>query len=142
MSQSFRNHIRFFPPFHFFVMPVLLVYFIYTIRVANDVRSWPTVLASVVALALIMLAFSARLMALSVQNRVIRLEERLRLQRLLPADLQGQIGELSMGQLVALRFASDAELPELTRTVLTQGIRDRKTIKGMVKEWRPDHLRA
>ncbi|MBK7596534.1 MAG: hypothetical protein IPJ11_15160 [Gemmatimonadetes bacterium] len=105
-------------------------------------RTWPTVLAAVVAFALIVLAVSARTMALTVQNRVIRLEEHLRMQRLLPADLQARIGELSVGQLVALRFASDAELPELTRTVLTQGITDKKAIKRMITTWRPDHLRA
>lgn len=142
MSQSFDNHARYFPPFHFFVSPVLLVYFVYTVWVANQVRSWPAVLAAIVALALIVLALAARTMALTVQNRVIRLEEQLRLQRLLPADLQGRIAELTVGQLVALRFASDAELPELTRTVLTQGITDKKTIKRMITGWRPDHLRA
>ncbi|MBP6444295.1 MAG: hypothetical protein KA267_09765 [Gemmatimonadales bacterium] len=142
MSQSFSNHARYFPPFHFFATPVLMVYFVYTIRVASEVRTWPTVLAAVVAFALIVLAVSARTMALTVQNRVIRLEEQLRMQRLLPADLQARIGELSVGQLVALRFASDAELPELTRTVLTQGITDKKAIKRMITTWRPDHLRA
>ena len=105
-------------------------------------RSWPAVLAAVVALALMVLAVAARTMALTVQNRVIRLEERLRLQRLLPADLQGRIEELTVPQLVALRFASDAELAELTRTVLTQGITDKKAIKGMITSWRPDELRA
>jgi hypothetical protein len=142
MPQSAASHTRFFPPFHFVAVPVLLVYFIYTIRVANEVRSWQTTLAAVVAFALIVLAVSARTMALSVQNRVIRLEEQLRLQRLLPADLQARIGELTVAQLVALRFASDAELPELTRTVLTQGITDKKAIKRMITTWRPDHLRA
>jgi hypothetical protein len=81
-------------------------------------------------------------MVLTVQNRVIRLEERLRLARLLPADLQGRIEELTVGQLVALRFASDGELVELTRKVLTEGITDKKAIKSMVTTWRPDHLRA
>lgn len=142
MPQSAANHTRFFPPFHFFAVPVLMVYFVYTIRVASEVRSWPAVLAAVVAFALIVLAVSARTMALSVQNRVIRLEEQLRLQRLLPADLQGRIGELTVAQLVALRFASDTELPELTRSVLTQGITDKKAIKRMITTWRPDHLRA
>jgi hypothetical protein len=142
MSQSFAKHARYFPAFHFFVTPVLLIYFIYAVRVALPVRAWPATLAAVVALALLVLAFASRMMALTVQNRVIRLEERLRLARLLPADLQGRIEELSVRQLVALRFASDGEVAELTRKVLTEGITDQKAIKSMVKEWRPDHLRA
>ncbi len=141
-SQSFAKHARFLPPYHFFVGPVLLIYFIYTVRVALEVRAWPAALASVVAFALIVLFFMARVMVLTVQDRVIRLEERLRLARLLPADLQSRIDELTRGQLVALRFASDGEVAELTRKVLTEGITDKKTIKSLVKEWRPDHLRA
>jgi len=141
-SQSFAKHARYLPPYHFFVFPVLLVYFIYTVRVAIEVQAWQAILASVVAFALIVFAFMARVMVLTVQNRVVRLEERLRLARLLPADLQGRIEELSVGQLVALRFASDGEVAELTRKVLTEGITDKKTIKSMVTTWRPDHLRA
>lgn len=141
-SQSFAKHARYFPAFHFFVFPVLLVYLVYAVRVALQVRAWPATLAAVVALALLVFSFAARMMVLTVQNRVIRLEERLRLARLLPADLQGRIEELTVGQLVALRFASDGELAELTRKVLTEGITDKKTIKSMVTTWRPDHLRA
>lgn len=141
-TQSFAKHARYLPPYHFFVGPVLLVYFIYTVRVALEVRAWQAVLASGVAFALIGLFFMARGMVLTVQDRVIRLEERLRLARLLPADLQGRIDELTLGQLVALRFASDGEVAELTRKVLTEGITDKKTIKSMVTSWRPDHLRA
>jgi hypothetical protein len=141
-SQSFAKHARYLPPYHFFVGPVLLVYFIYTVRVALEVRAWPATLAAVVAFALIVFFFMARVMVLTVQDRVVRLEERLRLARLLPADLQGRIDELTRGQLVALRFASDGEVAELTRKVLTEGITDKKVIKSLVKEWRPDHLRA
>lgn len=141
-TQSFAKHARYLPPYHFFVFPVLLVYFIYTVRVAIEVQAWQAILASVVAFALIVFFFMARVMVLTVQNRVVRLEERLRLARLLPADLQGRIDELTLGQLVALRFASDGEVAELTRKVLTEGITDKKTIKSMVTSWRPDHLRA
>jgi hypothetical protein len=81
-------------------------------------------------------------MALKVQDRVIRLEERLRYQRLLPADLQPRIDDFTVNQLVSLRFASDAELPALARKVLDDKIDDRKTIKQMIKVWRPDYLRA
>jgi hypothetical protein len=84
----------------------------------------------------------SRLMALKVQDRVIRLEEHLRYERLLPADLKPRIGEFSVAQVVSLRFASDAELPALARKVLDEKMNERKAIKRMVKTWRPDYLRA
>jgi len=85
---------------------------------------------------------TARLMALRVQDRVIRLEERLRYERVLPADLKARIGEFTVSQLVSLRFASDAELPALACKVLDDKINERKAIKQMVKTWKPDYLRA
>ena len=81
-------------------------------------------------------------MALTVQDRLIRLEERLRYERVLPADLKARIGEFTVTQLIALRFASDAELPALARKVLDDKISERKAIKQMVKTWKPDYLRA
>ncbi len=140
--QSYQNHPRFLPPFHFFVIPVLLL------NVVNAVRHvwlWPSLsmaFALVVAAALLMLGLLARVMALSVQDRVIRLEMRLRLRELLPADLHGRINELTPKQLVALRFAGDAELPELVRTVLSGGLATQKAIKQHVKDWQADYLRA
>ncbi|GAC1702590.1 MAG: hypothetical protein NVS9B4_08300 [Candidatus Acidiferrum sp.] len=77
-----------------------------------------------------------------MQDRVIRLEERLRCQRLLPPGLQPRIGELTEGQLVALRFASDEELPGLTQRVMDEKIVGRAAIKKLVKNWKADHLRA
>lgn len=99
-------------------------------------------LAILTSIALIILAWYTRLFALTVQDRVIRLEMRLRLKELLPAALQPRIRELTRGQLVALRFASDAELPELTEKVLRDQIHDRAAIKQMIREWEADHLRA
>jgi hypothetical protein len=96
----------------------------------------------VVALALAVGFLCARRMALSVQDRVIRLEERLRCERLLPADLKPRIGEFTVSQFVSLRFASDAELPGLARKVLEEKLNDRKSIKQLVKSWKPDYLRA
>jgi hypothetical protein len=84
----------------------------------------------------------ARAMAMKVQDRVIRIEERIRFERLLPADMHARIGEFTMDQLVALRFASNAELPELARKVLQEQVKDRKAIKQMIKTWRPDPARA
>ena len=100
------------------------------------------VVGLLMALALVGLLFYARVFALRVQDRVIRLEMRLRLERLLPADLRPRIGELTHHQLVALRFASDAELPELTGAVLSEKITSRRAIKRRIRGWQADHLRA
>ena len=84
----------------------------------------------------------ARRFATGVQDRVIRLEERLRLERILPDELKGEIGQLTTDQLIALRFASDAELPGLVRRVLAGELADRTSIKQAVEDWRPDHQRV
>ena len=94
------------------------------------------------AFALLLGFLSARIFVLTVQDRLIRLEERLRLQSLLPSDLQPRIGELNVGQLVSLRFAGDDEVAGLTRKVLDEKIKDRKSIKQLVKHWKADYLRA
>ena len=142
-AQNLANHTKFFPLFHFFVLPVLLVNLgvqIYWLK-----EFWNTfrgIFNVLLALTLIAGFLSARRFALSVQDRVIRLEERLRYQRLLPADLQLRIEEFTVAQLVSLRFASDAELPALARKVLDEKMQERKAIKQLVKNWKPDYLRA
>jgi uncharacterized protein DUF6526 len=142
-EQNFANHVRFFPPFHFFVMPVLLVNFGWSIyRLKSAGFSADGIISIVVALALLLGFLTVRLMALTVQDRVIRLEERLRCERVLPADLKPRVGELTVNQFVSLRFASDAELPALARKVLDEKLDNRKTIKQLVRNWKPDYLRA
>lgn len=84
----------------------------------------------------------ARRFALGVQDRVIRLEERLRMERLLPGDLKSRIEDLTTDQLIGLRFASDAELSGLVRRVLDGELTDRKAIKQAVEDWRADHQRV
>ena len=101
-----------------------------------------TVISLLVAAALVLLALYGRMFALRVQDRVIRLEMQVRLQNLLPPDQRAHIPEFTVGQLVALRFASDAELPGLARKVLDEKLSDRKTIKKMIQNWQPDDLRA
>ena len=120
-EQSYKSHTRWLPAFHFFAVPVLLLNTINELRhlVANPSRS--TAWTAVVAAALLTVAFLARTQALQAQNRVIRLEMRLRLQQLLAADLMSRFNELTVPQLVALRFASDDELPALVSTVLKDG---------------------
>lgn len=142
-QQSYGNHTRFFPLFHFFVVPVMLINLVFTIvRLWRLGWSWDNGERVLLALGLAMGFLASRLMALTVQDRVIRLEERLRYERLLPADLKARIEEFTRDQMISLRFASDAELPGLARQVLDGKIGKRKAIKQMVKTWRPDYLRA
>jgi hypothetical protein len=142
-EQNLQNHMKFVPPFHFFVLPVLIVNLGYAIYWSVKAGiTWNSVLSVLVAAAVFIGFGLTRMMALHVQDRVIRLEERLRLERVFSADLRARIGEFTIEQLVALRFASDAELPELARKVLDEKINDRKAIKQMIKTWRPDFARA
>ena len=142
-EQSFASHTRWVPTFHFFVMPVLILNLGWSIhRLIRLGFGWDRLIYLLTAAALVLLMFNARLFALSVQDRVIRLEERMRLSSLLPADLKPRVSEFTVSQLVALRFASDEELPTLARKVLTDKVTDRKAIKQMVKNWRADDLRA
>ena len=140
--QTFENHARILPAYHYVAFPLFAVNFFFTLYQVVTAFSWANLVAFAVAVALILLFFLARVMALTVQDRVIRLEETLRMRALLPPDLQARIGEFTVKQLVALRFASDGELPGLARQVLDETIRDQKAIKKMVRQWRADHQRA
>ncbi len=140
--QDFAHHGRLFPPFHFFVLPVFLVNFVTSLILLKNGISYASVLHVFVAAAFVMVALSARLMAIAVQDRVIRLEMQLRLADLLPGGVRARIVEFTPEQLIALRFAGDEELPELAQKVLADKIPDRKTIKRLIKKWRPDYMRA
>jgi uncharacterized membrane protein YciS (DUF1049 family) len=142
-EQSPQSHAKWLPPFHFFVLPVLLINLGFSIYWC--VKAWFTVsgvLSVAVAAALFVGMVMARAMAMKVQDRVIRIEERIRFERVLPVDMHARIGEFTIDQLVALRFASNAELPDLARKVLEEKVNDRKAIKQMIKTWRPDLARA
>ncbi|HEY1422481.1 MAG TPA: DUF6526 family protein [Candidatus Acidoferrum sp.] len=150
-EQNFSNHAKLVPAFHFFLIPVLLINLgIQIYRVIQDFKfGFVTpffhligIFAVLLAAALLVMAFLARIFALGVQDRVIRLEERMRYERLLPEDLKPRIGEFTIAQLVSLRFASDSELPALARKVLDGKINDRKAIKQMVQNWRADYQRV
>lgn len=140
--QTFANHGRVVPAFHYVAFPLFAINFFFTLYEAVTQFSWSNLVAFALALALVLLFFIARVMALTVQDRVIRLEERLRMRELLPADLKPRINDFSVKQLVALRFASDAELPALARKVLDDKIVDQKAIKQMIQQWRADFQRA
>jgi hypothetical protein len=142
-EQSFANHVKWVPTYHFFVIPVLVLNFILAIvRVVRHGVTWDSAVHMLTAAALLIFVFNARVFALKVQDRVIRMEERQRMAKLLPEDLQGRIGEFTTGQLVALRFAGDDELPTLARKVLNEKLTNVKAIKQMVQRWRADDLRA
>ncbi len=141
VPQTRANHVRLDPSFHFVLLPVLLVLFvsllIYTARHPGREAILVTVLAAMSVLA----ALKTRQYAAKVQDRVIRLEERLRLSALLP-DKGPQLGlQLSEGQLVALRFASDAEFPILAERAVREKL-NAKQIKDAIQEWRPDYYRV
>jgi len=142
-EQNFANHVKWVPLFHWFVLPVLIINFgrsIYQWKLSGfSIGGFIVVLT---AAALFLLAFYARVFAMKVQDRVIRLEERQRFEKVLPEDLKPRIGEFTAVQFVALRFASDAELPALARKVLNDKQTDGKAIKQQVQNWRADHLRA
>jgi hypothetical protein len=150
-EQTFSNHAKFVPMFHFFLLPALSLNLLWAIRwffplQVSTMFGFQVFIGHLVnllvAIALIVMAFLARTFALGVQDRVIRLEERIRYERLLPEDLKPRIGEFTTNQLVALRFACDAELPALARKVLDAKISERKAIKQMVQNWRPDYQRV
>jgi hypothetical protein len=142
MAQNFENHAKIVPAFHYFILPVLAINFGRSIYQAAHRFSADSVISVLLAAALILLALHARMFALTVQDRVIRLEMRLRLRNLLPPDQHGRIADFTVAQLVALRFAGDAELPGLARKVLDEKLDDRKTIKKMIQNWQTDLLRA
>ena len=141
-AQTFKNHARFFPLFHFFVAPILMINFFVAVWRVYQAPSAGTAWGVVVALALVGLALASRLMALTVQDRLIRLEMRLRMQQTLTPDLSARCAELTRQRLVALRFASDAELSDLVSDVLAGKVTTQKAIKERVRDWVPDYLRA
>lgn len=140
-AQTLANHARYMPPFHFFVLPVLLINLIVQIVAAVRAPSLASAWSAVVALALALAAVCLRVMALTVQDRVIRLEETRRLIRLLPSR-EADIARLSRDHLVGLRFAADAEVVGLVDRILAGELVSRRDVKAAVKAWRPDYLRA
>jgi hypothetical protein len=140
-EQNFASHRRFHPMFHFFALPVLLInvlvvlYFV--IRHPSPIGVWSLLVAASLAVTV----YLARIYSLRQQDRIIRIEERLRLQSLLPEDLRSRINELRTSQLIALRFCSDEELSDATRAVLAGEVMSQNDIKKRVKTWRADNHR-
>ena len=139
--QTYANHAKYVPLFHYVAMPLLLINLVLALLGLLDgftLEAWNRLGTAV---AMVLTAFFARVFALRAQDRVIRLEEHLRMERLLPDDLKPRIADVSTAQCVALRFAGDEELPALTRLALDEKA-DQKTIKQAIRNWRPDYRRV
>jgi hypothetical protein len=141
-TQTYENHTRFVPLFHFVVLPILLINILMVAYEVVRFPAFPTVWGLLVAIALFLAALFGRVFALAAQDRVIRLEERLRLREQLPAELRGRVNDFTAEQLIALRFAADGEVGELAATVLRDNVAKRAEIKKMVRQWRADDLRV
>ena len=146
-EQNYRNHRKFVPGFHFVTVGILAVNLLWSLYrlfrpPVPDFPLFDRLLGLLVAGALIGVAWYARTFPMGVQDRVIRNEMQARLAAVLPPDLQPRIGELRKGHLIALRFASDEELPELTRQILDGRLTRGDDIKRAIRSWRADDLRA
>lgn len=139
--QNFANHTRLDPAFHFFLLPVAFITFALTIYMLVRDFNWYSGWRVIMGLAGLVGVLTIRLYALKVQDRVIRLEERLRLASVLPESMKARIDELTEDQFIGLRFASDSELPVLVEKTLANGW-SRKEIKQAVNAWRPDYFRV
>jgi hypothetical protein len=141
-TQTFATHRRFIPAWHFFALPVLVAnVFVVAARFWRApllVNGW----AVIVAIALATGIYISRSMPLRAQDRIIRLEERIRLERVLPGDMRGRIGNLTAEQFIGLRFAPDDELSELTKRALNGELNTRADIKRAIRNWRPDNMRV
>lgn len=141
-SQSFEKHARFQPMFHFIATPITGIATLHLLWVAIRQPTQRHIGDALLMFGIAAGIFVARIMAVTVQNRVIRLEMRLRLKEILPAALAGRIKELTVRQLIALRFAGDAELPALVERTLRGEFAKPRDIKRAVTDWQPDHLRC
>ena len=142
-TQNYQNHVRWYPLVHFVLSPILFFNFVWQAGRLYQEPNWDRAENVLVAAALMLISLAARLQALKAQDRVIRLEETLRFQNILPPDLAAAAAQkLTTGQLIALRFASDFELPELVQKTLSGELETAKQIKLAVKNWRGDYLRV
>jgi hypothetical protein len=141
VPQNLANHARFDPLFHFFALPVVMLTVIVAVVHLVQRRNWFSAWLVVFVVAMVIVTLRARLYALKVQDRLIRLEERERIAGLVSEPLRSRIGELTESQLIGLRFASDAEIPALVQETLNKKL-SRSDIKKAIKNWRPDYFRV
>jgi hypothetical protein len=141
-TQTYETHRRFLPLHHFVAQPLVVVNLALTTKWAIDDPSFRNIWQVVIAILFIAIILGSRQMALIVQNRLIRLEMRLRLREVLPPALASRIGELRVRQLIGLRFAGDAELPGLVERCLKGELKSSTDVKKAITDWQPDLLRA
>lgn len=142
-EQSFEKHSRYIPGFHFVAFPILLVNVFFALYLTYEQNfSKMSIWNVFVALALVLVAWYSRTMPLTAQDRIIRLEERMRLQEKLPAELRARAVEINPRHLVGLRFASDEELPDLAQRCLNGEFKTSTDVKRAIRNWRPDNLRV
>lgn len=141
-TQNYQNHARYFPLVHFVITPLLFINLVWQIVDLSRFKNWDEANDLLIAVVLILISLAARLQAMKAQDRVIRLEERLRYREILPQDLYEKAKSLRTGQIIALRFASDEELPSLMERTLNGEFEKPKEIKQAVKNWRGDYLRV
>lgn len=141
-NQTYSNHVRWYPLLHFVIMPLLVLNLIYQAVRLYQEPSWDRGIWVALCLVFILMMLAARLMVLTVQDRLIRLEERLRYRELLSAEMSSAASGLPLRHLIALRFASDAELADAVGRVLDGSLKSPKEIKMAVREWRADTHRA
>ena len=139
--QTYANHGKLVPGYHFWATILLMLPTLYFGFLMVTSFSVERLALFMFAVGVTVVGFYARAFPLGVQDRVIRLEEQIRMERLLPEDQKGRIATVTTEQFIGLRFASDEELPDLVRQVLDEGMTDRKRIKQAVKSWRADHER-
>ena len=139
--QTYANHTRWQPVWHFFAFPMLGINVLWSLVGLRNGPTLEVLFDIAVALALLVVVGLVRVSPLTVQDRLIRLEERLRMERLLPDDLKARLDELTLQQFIALRFASDGELEALTRKALDEKA-EPKAIKQAIQNWRPDYQRV
>lgn len=141
--QTFANHTRFFPLFHFVAVPLLVLNLLYSLYMLARAPSLATVDGALLAAGVVVAALVSRLMVLTVQNRVIRLEMTIRLERVLGAAAAADaLASLPWRRLISLRFAPDAELPALIARVRSNELTSGRAVKQAIREWQPDYLRA
>lgn len=141
-QQTYANHTRWYPLVHFVITPLLLISLGFQLFRFWQERSLDRGMWLLFVITIILMSLAARLQALKAQDRVIRLEERLRYREVLSPDLAARASQLPTGKMISLRFASDEELPELVTQVLDGKLSTGKEIKMAVKNWRGDHLRV
>ncbi|MFM8440014.1 MAG: DUF6526 family protein [Acidobacteriota bacterium] len=141
-NQDYSNHTRWYPLNHFVIAPISLGLIIFQGWRAFQSQETTDLITFVIAILILLLALAARLQALKAQDRVIRLEERLRLKELIGPEDAKAAGSLPPGMLIAIRFASDEELPELARRAVAGEFKNPGDLKRAIKNWRADHHRV